>query len=337
MHKRKLGHTDLELSEIALGTWGLSGAYGYMDDTVSRSTIQTALESGITTFDTSPLWGEGKVETLLGEELEKKRDEVQLITRGGAAWNDEAVEHRFDRESLESDLEASLERLKTKHVDVWLLHDPPSEVLKVSNEEKPTNGSAPFSAQASSMRLEPEKPEAVQACEAFKQEGRIKYWGVTTTHAETAKLALEHGAQAICMPYNLLHSDELHDLETQISAAGAGVLARSPLFHGLLAGRWTEYRQFGDTDHRKARWTRNALMVRVRQVNQLRYLVHDDVTNLATAAVRFVLASQTVTSCILGARRPMQIRTAKAMAGEPPYLPEEDLLRLGQILSVVGA
>ena len=327
MHKRKLGHTDLELSEIALGTWGLSGAYGFMDDTVSRSTIQTALEAGITTFDASPLWGEGKVETLLGEELEKNRDEVQLITRGGAVWEGDSVKHRFDAESLRADLEASLERLKTKHIDVWLLHDPPSDALKAP--EAPTNGSAEPN--------EPPKAEAFEACEAFVKEGLVGAWGITTTHAENAKTALEYGAQAICMPYNLLHSDDLHDLEAQISAAGAGVIARSPLFHGLLAGRWTEYRQFGDTDHRKARWTRNALMVRVRQVNQLRYLVHDDVTSLATAAVRFVLSSQTVTTCTLGARRPMQIRGAQAMAGEPPYLPEDDMLRLGQILSVVGA
>lgn len=327
MHKRKLGHTDLELSEITLGTWGLSGAYGYMDDTVCRSTIQTALEAGITTFDTSPLWGEGKVETLLGEELESKRDEVQIITRGGAVWDEDSVKHRFDKEALREDLEASLERLKTKHVDLFLLHDPPGEVFETPEKEESTNGSKPTS----------EKPEAIALCETLKEEGLIKHWGVTTTHADHVKEALEHGAQAICMPYNLLHSDDLHDLEAQISAAGAGVLARSPLFHGLLAGRWTEYRQFGDTDHRKARWTRNALRIRVRQVNQLRYLVHDDVTSLATAAVRFVLASQTVSSCILGARRPMQIRTAKAMAGEPPYLPEEDLLRLGKLLSDVGA
>lgn len=336
MHKRKLGHTDLELSEIALGTWGLSGAYGFMDDTVSRSTIQTALEAGITTFDASPLWGDGKVETLLGEELEKKRDEVQLITRGGATWDEDSVVHRFDEKSLREDLEASLERLKTKKIDVWLLHDPPSDALKPPESEG-VNGTDPEEAEKTDPEEAEKKAEAFRACEAFKDEGLIAHWGITTTHAENVKTALEYGAQAICMPYNLLHSDDLHDLEAQISAAGAGVLARSPLFHGLLAGRWTEYRQFGDTDHRKARWTRNALMVRVRQVNQLRYLVHDDVTSLATAAVRYVLASHTVSTCILGARRPMQIRTAKAMAGEPPYLPEDDMLRLGQILSVVGA
>ena len=106
MHKRKLGHTDLELSEIGLGTWGLSGAYGFMDETVARSTIQTAIEAGITTFDTSPLWGEGKIEELLGEELDGKREDVQIITRAGAVWNEDKVEHRFDPSSLREDLEA---------------------------------------------------------------------------------------------------------------------------------------------------------------------------------------------------------------------------------------
>ncbi|HJK94913.1 MAG TPA: aldo/keto reductase [Polyangiaceae bacterium LLY-WYZ-15_(1-7)] len=311
MHTRELGKTGVRLSEVALGTWGLSGAYGGVSESVAKSTVEAAREAGVTTFDAAPLWGEGKAEALLGEALEGQRDEVQLVTRAGAVWEDDRVRHRFEPDALRADLEASLERLKTDHLDVWLLHEPPEDALL--------------------------KDELFALCEELKEAETIRAWGVSTAGVDEARLALSKGADALCMPYNLLTADDLQDLEHEIQHAGAGVLARSPLFHGLLSGRWTEYRQFAEDDHRRARWTSKALTIRVRQVNRLRFLVHDDVRSLSTAALRFVLASPVVTSCLLGARRPVQISAAKDLAGEPPYLPDEDLARLPQVLAEAGA
>ena len=321
MHKRKLGHTDIELSEIGLGTWGLGGAYGRVDEAVARATLDTALEAGVTTLDVSPLWGEGAVERWVGEAIEGARDQAQLVLRSGAVVLGDRVAHRFDPASLREDLEGSMERLKTDRVDVWLLHEPGAGALELpGGDDAPAEGEDLFS-----------------FCQSLVEEGVVGAWGISSSHPDNVRLALRHGAKAICMPFNLLQRDDVHDLEADLVAAGAGVLARSPLLHGLLAARWTEYRQFARDDHRRARWTQEALRVRLRHVGALRYLVHDDVPNMATAAVRFVLNSRVVTTCLLGARRPLQIRDAEAMAGEPPYLDEEDLLRLGQVLKAVGA
>ncbi len=160
---------------------------------------------------------------------------------------------------------------------------------------------------------------------------------MTTRGLDEARLAIGHGADAICLPVNLLASDDIEDLDADLAEANVGVLARSPLCHGLLSGRWTEYRRFADDDHRASRWTPQALAIRVRQVNQLRFLVHDDVPNLASAALRFVLSRPRVTTAILGARRPAQIAGVQAMAGEAPYIPEEDRVRIGQVLAASGA
>lgn len=321
MHKRKLGHTDIELSEIGLGTWGLGGAYGRVEETVARATLDAALEAGVTTLDLSPLWGQGAVERWVGETIEGARDEVQLVLRSGAIIDGDRVAHRFDPSSLQEDLDRSLERLKTDRVDVWLLHEPGAGAL-----EPPDGDDA---------RAEGDGLYAF--CESLVERGLVGAWGISSADIGCVRLALRHGARAICMPYNLLHRDDLQDLEPEIVAAGAGVLARSPLMHGLLAARWTEYRQFASDDHRRARWTQEALRARLRHVGALRYLVHDEVPNMATAAVRFVLNSSVVTTCLLGARRPLQIRDAAAMAGEPPYLSDEDLMRLGHILKAAGA
>ena len=308
---RKLGGTDLELSEIALGFWGLSGAYGPVSESVVDETIDKALEQGITTFDVAPLWGAGEAEEKLGAKLQGKRDEAKIITRGGVVWEDNAPKMRFDVDALEADCEASLERLKTDWIDVWLLHDPPEDV---------THDDAVY-----------------ELASRLKAEGMIRAFGVSTSQIDVARAALSKNVDALCMPLHILHSDDHIDLQIDLDESKCGVIARSPLCHGLLTGRWTEYRRFADGDHRRERWRDSALAIRVRTVAKLRYLVHDDVTNLASAALRYVLAQPHVACAVLGARRPGQVQDLARMAGEPPYLPEEDVARIGQILASAGA
>ncbi|MEZ4250749.1 MAG: aldo/keto reductase [Polyangiales bacterium] len=306
LRKRALGATGLEVSEIGLGTWGLGGAYGALAESVGRATIEAALEAGVTTFDCAPLWGRGAVESWVGEVVKDKRDQVQLVTRGGAIWDDEGVHHRFTSEALRADCEGSLKRLQTDRIDVFLLHDPAEEMLY--------------------------RDDTVPTVKALKSEGKVRAWGVSTTDVSVARMALSRGAEVLCLPYNLIWSGLVHELETELSLSKVGLLARSPLMHGLLSGRWTEYRQFADDDHRRARWTHKALTVRVREVNPLRFLVKDEVRSMTSAAMRYVLASSAVSCALLGARRPVQIANVVDLAGTAPYLPPEDLERVAQLV-----
>ena len=311
VQRRKLGKTDMDFSEVALGLWALTGASGPISDSIIKETLEAALSAGINVFDMAPLWGAGSSETLVGETFKDRRDEVRYVTRAGVVWENDNIFKRFDLESLEADCTASLKRLDTDWIDLWLLHEPPEEVAL--DEE----------VHALAKRL--------------KAEGMIRAFGVSTANIDVARAAIGLGVDAICLPVNMLHADDLNDLEADIQDSGCGVLARSPLCHGLLTGRWTEYRRFAEDDHRATRWTSGALKTRVRTVNKLRYMVHDEVENLATAALRFVLGQKGVTSTVLGARRPAQIEDAARMAGKPPYLPQEDLERLGQVLADAGA
>ena len=310
MHERNLGDTDLRLNEITLGTWGLAGAYGPVIDAMVRDTFEAAIEAGLTTFDVAPLWD--PMEERLGAVLRAKPDlEAKLITRGGVILEAGEVRQRFDAESLRADFERSRERLGREVIDVWLLHDPTEEAL---DEHDPFETAA-----------------------ALREENAVRAWGVATSRPEVASRALEAGAKAICVPHHLLASDLVADLSDAIEESGAGVLARSPLCHGLLTGRWTEYRRFAADDHRIDRWTPQALAIRVRQVAQLRFLVHDEVRSLTAAALRFVLDSPLVTTAILGARRPAQVRGLDDLIGEPPYMDHEDRVRLQQVLAAAGA
>lgn len=311
VQRRKLGKTDMDFSEVALGLWALTGASGPIADEVVKETLEAAFESGINVFDMAPLWGAGAAETITGETFKDKRDDVRYVTRAGVIWEEDNIVQRFDVESLEADCKASLERLGTDWIDLWLLHNPSEEVVL---DEK-----------------------VYELAKRLKAEGMIRAFGISTSNVDVARAAISEGIDAICMPINMLHSDDLKDLEMDIQSAGCGVLASSPLCHGLLTGRWTEYRRFAEDDHRATRWTSGALKTRVRTVNKLRYMVHDGVPNLASAALRYVLGQKGVTSAVLGARRPTQIQDVARMAGKPPYLPDDDLQRLGQVLADAGA
>ncbi|MFT5352916.1 MAG: aryl-alcohol dehydrogenase-like predicted oxidoreductase [Polyangiales bacterium] len=311
VQQRKLGKTDMDFSEVALGLWALTGASGPVSDELIKETLEAAFESGINVYDMAPLWGAGSAETIVGATFKEKRDEVRYVTRAGVVWENDDISKRFDLESLEADCNASLKRLDTAWIDLWLLHDPPEEVAL---DEK-----------------------VYELAKRLKAEGMIRAFGISTANVDVARTAIGIGVDAICLPVNMLHADNLKDLEADIEDAGCGVLASSPLCHGLLSGRWTEYRRFAEHDHRFSRWTSGALKTRVRTVNKLRYMVHDDVENLSTAALRYVLGQKGVTSAVLGAKRPAQVQDAARMAGKPPYLPQDDLERLGQVLADAGA
>ncbi len=310
MHERNLGDTKLRLTEITLGTWGLSGAYGPMVDSLVAATIEAALETGIESFDVAPLWGD--MEERLGELLAASDVETKVITRGGVVLDEEgAVQRRYDADSLKADLERSQERLQRETIDIWLLHEPPLEALEED---------APF-----------------ETAQQIVADGGATHWGVSTAIPEVAEKALEAGAKAICVPHHIFASDVVEDLREAVEGAGAGVLARSPLCHGLLTGRWTEYRRFATDDHRNDRWTPQSLAIRVRQVATLRFLVKEQVKSMTSAALRFVLDHPSVTTAILGARRPAQVRGLDSLVGQPPYMEEPDRIRLAQVLAAAGA
>lgn len=311
MHHRTLGKSEVRVSEVALGTWGIAtDDYGPRGPRQFHAVVERALIEGVTTFDMAPAWGAGESERIVAELTKAKRDDVQYVTRCGLELGTDGPVQRFEPDDLKADCEASLERLSTDRIDLLLLHNPNEEVLR--------------------------KEEWRRAMEDLKKDGKIRAWGVSAGDADAARLAIAAGAEAICVVYNILLGDDLHDLAGEISVSGCGVLARSPLAYGLLSGRWSSERRFAEKDHRRDRWSPDALRARVQQVHALRFLVHGKVPSLASAAIRYVLANAVVSTAVVGARTAAQITAAAACSDEPPYLSDEDLTRLPKVLASVG-
>jgi aryl-alcohol dehydrogenase-like predicted oxidoreductase len=299
------------VSELTLGTWGLSGdAYGPVYHKEVDRVIDKAAEHGITVFETADVYGAGKMEERLGALLDAERHTV--ITKIGTFVDADPARKKFDAESLARSFDASHKRLGRDRLDAVLLHNPSLTALD-------------------------EEGDAVGLLRAKVKERSLRFWGVSCGSAEVAEQALKLGADVIELPYNLFHQGWLHGLADEIASTDTAVLARSVLFHGLLAGHWARTKVFFDNDHRSKRWTKDGLKHRLAQLPSIRQLVGGDVLTLRAAALRFVLANGVVTSAVLGPRSVTQLNQLVTEAGDgPPYLPDEALAALPARLEAVG-
>src|ERR1051326_2388001 len=131
MDAREFGHTGVSVSPITLGSWPMSGdRYGAIDDSEAVQTIRRALERGITSFDTAPGYGDGHAEETLGAALVGRRDQAVVTTKCGIVSRDPRTGQpgrNSSRASMLNEIEDSLRRLRTDHVDVYLIHWPDAQ------------------------------------------------------------------------------------------------------------------------------------------------------------------------------------------------------------------
>jgi aryl-alcohol dehydrogenase-like predicted oxidoreductase len=296
---------------MALGTWGLSGdGYGPVDESEQERVLERALEMGFSLVDTADAYGGGRMERLVGRAIADRTD-VVIVTKGGTDRTTSPARKRFDGPFLRESLERSLRRLGRDQVDVYLLHNPSSDALRGGY--------------------------AIDTLLALKAEGKIAHWGVSAGDADVGREALRCQAEVIELAYSLVNGSDLHRLAGDIIVSGAGVLARSTLAYGLLAGSWSSDKVFGAGDHRADRWTRIELERRVQQAASMRFLVHGDVRTPRAAAVRYVLANRIVSTAVLGPRSVTQLEDIVREVGMGPvYLRDEDLMRIPRTLENMG-
>jgi aryl-alcohol dehydrogenase-like predicted oxidoreductase len=309
---RPLGSTGLDVAELALGTWGLSGdGYGPVSNRDAEATVRRAVELGVTLFETSDAYGKGAAESLLGRLLEP-HPHTQIATRHGVDRSEKPARKRFDPAYLQGSLDRTLERIRRPAVDVYLLHNPTEETLR--------NG------------------ELRAWLRGLKASGKARCWGVSVGSTEAGYAALEAEAEVIELAYNAFHSSDLANLGAAIAEARVGVLARSVLAYGLLAGLWPVTKTFPEGDHRRHRWIdAEEMATRVRQLDALRTLQVGDVFSLRGAAVRFALSNHLVSAAVLGPRSVLQLEQLVREAGKaPPYLDEERLAALPVKLAEMG-
>ncbi|MCZ2262681.1 aldo/keto reductase [Isoptericola nanjingensis] len=293
MERRQVGRTGLRVSELGLGTmtWGRD-----TDDLDAAEQLRDFVDAGGTLVDTAATYGDGDAERVIGSLLGDKvsRDDVVLCTKGGVRAGRSGARVDASRAGLLADLDASLARLGTDHVDLFLVACP--------------DPATPLAETVSALRL------AVSS-------GRARYVGLSNhpgwASARVATLleADGTGLSAVELEYSLLQRGAERDVAPAADALGLGLLAWSPLGRGVLTGK---YRRAIPADSRAASAHLAAFVD-----PYLDAAASSVVEAVATAAdglgraplevaLAWLLARDTVASAIVGARTPAQLRASLA-------------------------
>ncbi len=216
MQKRKLGKSNLEVSAIGLGCMGMSFAYGPPADRKEMiSLIRTAVERGVTFFDTAEVYGPFTNEELVGEALAPVRDQVVIATKFGfkPALNTESRWSELDSrpEHIKQVAEASLKRLKTDVIDLFYQH-----------------------------RVDPDVPieDVAGAVKDLIGQGMVKHFGLSEAGVQTIRRA--HAVQpvtALQNEYSLWWRRPEAEVLPTVEELGIGFVPYSPLGKGFLSGR----------------------------------------------------------------------------------------------------
>jgi aryl-alcohol dehydrogenase-like predicted oxidoreductase len=307
-----LGMTGLEVYPIAFGAWQLGGEWGEFDEEQAIAAIRQARELGVNLFDTAQGYGFGASEQLLGralrDDLDKRRNEVVIATKGGLRMTDQGLVRDASRDFLRGGLEASLRSLGTDYVDIYQVHWPDPNVAFA---------------------------ETAAALEQLVQEGKIRHVGVSNYDAaQMAEFARVRPVETLQPPYNLFRRDVEAEVLRYAREHAIGVLVYGPLAHGLLTGSMDEQTTFAADDWRSQSsvFEGEAFRRNLEVVSELeRFAAVELGTSVAQLAVAWTLANPAVHVAIVGARSPRHIE--EGVAAAELRLSEGDLERIDRIMA----
>jgi aryl-alcohol dehydrogenase-like predicted oxidoreductase len=307
---RRFGSTDLHVSAFGLGCARIGGVFK-SNPAEFLNLLSAAYDGGITFFDTADMYSQGESEKLVGRAFRRRRDRVVIATKAGwvlprqrqfvarikplvrpivrmlrisrhqlpGAVRGSMVQD-FSPDYLRGAIEGSLKRLRTDYIDLLQLHSPPAEVIKVG--------------------------AFVETLESLKQQGKIRYYGISCDAVDAAHAALRHaGVSSLQVPISALERSFAGVLPLA-RQQGVAVIARECLANGLLVKQlsFPELRAYCQSD---AEATNKA-----QQLELLRRQATEDGSSLTQLALRFVSQLEGVSVTLLGASRLQQIEALLA-------------------------
>ncbi|WP_078594029.1 aldo/keto reductase [Evansella clarkii] len=284
MKYNQLGNTDLKISELSFGTWAIGGAWGKTDDAEALKGLDRAMGEGVNFFDTADVYGDGHSERLLAKAAKGKEDSIHIASKFCRAGDIHDLA-TYSEESVRNYCEQSLQRLEREAIDLYQIHCPPMEVLQDGR--------------------------VFEVLEKLKQEGKIRYYGVSVETVEEGLFVLKNtNASSLQVIFNLLRQKPLEKLFPEAVEKKAGILARVPLASGLLTGKFTRDVKFEEDDHRNFNRDGQAFNVGetfgglefkkgVELSNEISWIAEGR-GNMTRAALKWIMQQNGVTSVIPG-------------------------------------
>ncbi|MFJ7828683.1 aldo/keto reductase [Peribacillus sp. NPDC097206] len=291
MKKRRLGNSDLLVSEIGLGCMSLG-----TDQKKAAEIVKAALHEGINYFDTADLYDFGVNEEIVGESLKPVRDQVYIATKVGNRWTENKEGWSWDPSGdyIKTAVKDSLKRLGTDYIDLYQLHG---------------------------GTIEDNLEETIEAFEDLKKEGLIRYYGISSIRPNVIKAFVENSdIDSVMMQYSLLdrRPEEWMPL---LENKQVSIIARGPLAKGLLSEKMlNKASEDGYLDY-----SYQALKDLLPQLKE-----EISGKKLNAVALQYVLSNQCVASAVAGASTVQQLRE-NCQAANSPSLSKDELDLLKQL------
>ncbi len=288
MRTRKLGVTDLELSEIGFGAWAIGGAdwafgWGPQNDDEAIAAISYGIELGINWIDTAAIYGLGHSEELIAKAIAGFRQSVIIATKCSLVWDDRGkIKSVLRAESVRRECEASLKRLNTDVIDLYQIHWP-------DDNEYIEEGWAEIG--------------------RLIEEGKVRYGGVSNFNAShMARAHMIHPIASLQPPYSMLRRQVEENEFTFCREHDIGLITYSPMQSGLLTGKF-DIDRIADNDWRikNNEFQEPNLSINLEFADLLHQIAEKYGKTTAQLAIAWVLRREEVTSAIVGARRTSQI------------------------------
>jgi aryl-alcohol dehydrogenase-like predicted oxidoreductase len=287
---------------IGLGAWQIGADWGEVSEDDAMSTLNAAVDAGVTFIDTADVYGDGRSERLVGRLL-RDRPEAGLTVATKMGRRVPQSPEAYSRENFRSWNDRSRANLGVDTIDLVQLHTPPDPVYS--------------------------SDVVFDALDELVAEKRIAAYGVSVETVNQALTAIARpNIASVQIILNMLRMKPLEQVLPAALAAGVGIIARVPLASGLLSGKYDERTQFAANDHRA--FNRHGEAFDVGEtfagvpfetgLAAVRRLSPEDGATMAQTALRWVIDQPGVSTVIPGARNPDQAR-ANAAAGELPSLP----------------
>ena len=299
MEYKKLAKSEIPVSVITFGAWVTGGLFwGGADKNQSIKAIQKAIDYGITSIDTAPVYGFGESEKIVGKAIKGKRDKLQILTKYGLRWDQKIGTYYFDitdhkgnsnsiykyagKDSIVYECEQSLRRLGTDYIDLYQIHwhDIATPI-----------------------------EESMEAVTKLISEGKVRAAGVSNyavEHLEKACSVINIVSDQV--PYNMVKRGIEDDVVPYCINNNISILAYSPLERGLLTGKITSDYKFNPGDNRsKSPFFSGQNLYKINKfLDSIKPLAEERKISLAQLVINWTIQQPGITSVLVGLRNPEQ-------------------------------
>lgn len=310
MKFRKLGRTELNVSEIGFGAWAIGGSWGPQNEKDSIDALHKAIDSGVNFIDTAAGYGDGKSERIIAKVLKERKEKIYVATKTPPAdgpWPPTPycrIEDRYSEKYIRQNVEERLRNLNIDCIDILQFH--------------------------TWTRAWNKNPTPLEVLKKLKEEGKVRFIGLSTPeHDQNCLIDLMRRGylDVVQVIYNIFEQEPAAEFLPAAAEHNVGVIVRVALDEGVLTGKYTADHKFPPEDFRSNYFAGDRIKRAVERVERIKEEIKETEKTLPAVALKFALSHPAVSTVIAGMRN-AQHAAANTAVSDLEDLPEELLLRL---------